>query len=100
MICNRAEPDRSGELLCRPWEFLNILGKLLELITSLFSLKVVRMVTQLFFIMACHLTKMDHCIPCHKEITVEESSDLFINFFYRLHGAPNVIVSDRDPKFV
>ena len=52
------------------------------------------------FILVCHLTKMDHFIPCHKEITVEESSDLFINFFYRLHGAPNVIVSDRDPKFV
>ena len=52
------------------------------------------------FIMVCHLTKMAHFVPCHKEITVEESADFFIDHCYRLHGVPKVIVSDRDPKFV
>ena len=50
--------------------------------------------------MVCHLTKMAHFVPCHKEITVEEVAYLFINNCYRLHGVPKVIVSDRDPKFV
>ena len=58
------------------------------------------MVTQLFFIVVCHLTKMAHFVPCHKEITVEESLYSFIRNSYRLHGVPKVIVSDRDPKFV
>jgi hypothetical protein len=52
------------------------------------------------FIMVCHLTKMAHFVPCHKEITTKESTNLFINNCYRLHGVPKVIVSDRDPKFV
>jgi len=52
------------------------------------------------FIIVCHLAKMAYFIPCHKEITAEESADLFINHCYRLHGVPRVIVSCRDPKFV
>jgi hypothetical protein len=52
------------------------------------------------FIMVCHLTKMAHFVPCHKEITTQESVDLFISNCYSLHGVPKVIVSDRDPKFV
>ena len=59
------------------------------------------MVTQLSLLyMVCHLAKMPHFVPCHKEITAEESKDLFISRCYRLHGVPKVIVSDRDPKFV
>ena len=34
-------------------------------------------------IMVCHLTKMAHFVPCHNEITTEESADLFINNCYR-----------------
>ena len=43
---------------------------------------------------------MAHFVPCHKEISTEESSDLLISNCYRLHGVPKVIFSDRDPKFV
>jgi hypothetical protein len=50
--------------------------------------------------MVCQLTKMAHFVPCHKEISTEESSDLLISNCYRLHGVPKVIFSDRDPKFV
>ena len=52
------------------------------------------------FIMVCHLTKMAHFVPCHKEITAEESSELFIDNCSRLYGVPRVILSDIDPKFV
>jgi hypothetical protein len=52
------------------------------------------------FIMVCHLTKMAHLVPRHKEITAKDSENLFISNCYRLHGVPKVIVSNRDPKFV
>ncbi len=52
------------------------------------------------FIMVCHLTKMAQFVSCHKEITFEESSELFIDNCYRLHVVPKVIVSDRDTKLV
>jgi hypothetical protein len=50
--------------------------------------------------MVRHLTKKVQFLPCHKEITTGESSEFFIDNYYRLHGIPKVIVSDRDPKFV
>ena len=43
---------------------------------------------------------MAHFVPCHKEITAEESADLFIDHCYLLHGVPKVIVYVKDPKFV
>jgi len=43
---------------------------------------------------------MAHFVPCHKEITTEETADLFIDSCYKLNGAPKVIVSYRDPQFV
>jgi hypothetical protein len=43
---------------------------------------------------------MAYFVPCHKDITAEESSDLLIDNCHRLHGDPKVIVSDRDFKFV
>jgi len=39
-------------------------------------------------ILVCHLTKMDHFVPYHKEITSKESIDLFMNNCYKLHGVP------------
>jgi hypothetical protein len=51
-------------------------------------------------IMVCHLTKMAHFVPCHKEITIQESVDLFKSNCYRLLGVLKVVVSDSDPKFV
>jgi hypothetical protein len=43
---------------------------------------------------------MAHYVPCRKEITAEESSELFIDNCYRLHGVPKVIiVSDSDLIF-
>ncbi len=51
-------------------------------------------------IIICHLTKIAHFVPCHEEITAEESSELFIDNCYTLHGVPKVIAPDRDPYFV
>ena len=46
------------------------------------------------------LTKMVHFFPCTKEITAAEYARLFVNQVCRLHGMPEVIISDRDPRFV
>ena len=46
------------------------------------------------------LTKMVHFFPCTKEITAAEYAHLFVNQVFRLHGMPEVIISDRDPRFM
>ena len=45
------------------------------------------------------LTKMVHFAACTKEITAPEYARLFIDHVFRLHGLPEVIISDRDPRF-
>jgi hypothetical protein len=47
-----------------------------------------------------HVTRMAHFLPCTKSVTTEESANLFLQEVYRLHGLLEVLVSDRDPKFV
>jgi hypothetical protein len=100
IVCNRAKPDRRGMAMLHPlgvpeypWEIVGI-----DYVTDLPKSGVHGYTS--VFIMVCHLTKMAHFVPCHKEITAEESSELFVDHCYRLHGVPKVIVSDRDPKFV
>ena len=44
-------------------------------------------------------TKMVHFAPCRKEVTAMEYAKLFIYHVFRLHGLPEVIISDRDPMF-
>ena len=51
-------------------------------------------------ILVCNLTKMAHYLPWHKEITSKETFARFIDNCYKLHGAPKVIVFDRDPRLV
>ena len=44
-------------------------------------------------------TKMVHFAPCRKEVTAMEYARLFVDHVFRLHGLPEVIISDRDPRF-
>ena len=45
------------------------------------------------------LSKMVHFTPCTKEITAAQYAQLFVDNVFRLHGAPEVLISDRDPRF-
>ena len=45
------------------------------------------------------LSKMVHLAPCKTTITGKEAALLFLDHVYRLHGMPESIVSDRDPRF-
>ena len=45
------------------------------------------------------LTKRVHFAPCTKEITASEYAKIFVDTVFRHHGLPEVIISDRDPRF-
>ena len=45
------------------------------------------------------LSKMVHFPPCTKKISVEKYTQLFIDHMFKHHGLPEVIISDRDPRF-
>ena len=45
------------------------------------------------------LTKMVHLVGCKKEVTAMEYAQIFIDNVFRLHSLPEVIISDRDPRF-
>ena len=45
------------------------------------------------------LTKMVHLTCYTKEVTTMEYAKLFVDHVFRLHGLPEVIISDQDPRF-
>lgn len=47
-----------------------------------------------------YLSKRAHFIPTKTKINAQEVAQLFIENVFKLHGLPQVIVSDRDPKFI
>lgn len=46
------------------------------------------------------LTKMTHFAPCTKESGAADVARIFRQVWYRQHGLPKVIVSDRDRRFL
>lgn len=44
------------------------------------------------------LTKMVHPIPCKETVTAQQVADLLFENIFRLHGRPQSILSDRDPR--
>src|SRR4051812_418310 len=45
------------------------------------------------------LSKMVHFQPTTTTATAPDIAKLFFETIFRLHGMPNIIVSDRDPRF-
>ena len=43
-------------------------------------------------------TKMVHFAPCTKDITAPEYAKLFVDHVFRLHGIPEEIILNRDPR--
>ena len=51
------------------------------------------------WVVVCRLTSMVHLIPIHTTDTAADLAAIFLKEIVRLHGLPQSIVSDRDPKF-
>lgn len=47
-----------------------------------------------------HLTKGAHFIPCRESMNALDLASLFVQHFFRFHGLPDKIVSDRGPSLV
>ena len=45
------------------------------------------------------LTKMVYLACCTKEVTTMEYAKIFVDHVFRLHGPPEIIIYDQDPKF-
>jgi hypothetical protein len=45
------------------------------------------------------LTKMQHQIPCHKNIDARGAALLFVTYVWKIHGLPDFLTSDRDSRF-
>lgn len=52
------------------------------------------------FTVTDRFSKMVHFIPCSKTVTSEGLWELFAANVLKLHGYPEVVISDRDPRFV
>lgn len=51
------------------------------------------------WIIVCRMTGMTHLIPLTTKVRASELAWMYIREVVRLHGQPESIVSDRDPKF-
>ena len=51
-------------------------------------------------VIVCHFTKLAHFIPCHTATNAKQFSTIFRKHFWRLHGLPMHIVSDRGSQFI
>ncbi|MBW0521124.1 hypothetical protein O181_060839 [Austropuccinia psidii MF-1] len=52
-----------------------------------------------FLIIVDRFSKSMRCLPCHKEDTATDTAPLFWNNIISTCGVPEIIISDRDPKF-
>ena len=51
-------------------------------------------------VFVCKFSKEAIAVPCVKTIDAYKSAELFFREVYSHHGLPDVIISDRDPRFV
>ena len=76
----------------RPWSSISV-----DFVTALPSMGDQRYDSITVFV--DRLTKMVHYVPCKETMSARDFADIFLANVFRLHGLPQHIVSDRDPKF-
>jgi hypothetical protein len=76
----------------RPWQWVSM-----DLITALPR---TRSGYDAIVVFVCRLTKMKHYVAAVTAVTAPKLAALFVREVVRLHGVPERILSDRDPRFV
>ena len=76
----------------RPWSSISV-----DFVTGFPSAGVNQWDTIAVFV--DRLTKMVHYVPCREKMSAADFAQVFITNVFRLHGLPQQIVSDRDPRF-
>lgn len=79
------------EIPTRPWQWVSM-----DLITNLPRSK---SGNDAIVVWVCKLTKMVHYVACKTTVTAPQLATLFLREVVRLHGVPEAILSDRDPRF-
>jgi hypothetical protein len=74
-----------------PWQWVS-----LDLITNLPRS---RNGNDAIVVFVCRLTKMVHYVATTTNVTAPQLATLFMREVVRLHGVPQAILSDRDPRF-
>jgi hypothetical protein len=74
-----------------PWQWVS-----LDLITGL---PPSRSGNDAIVVFVCRLTKMVHYVATRTNVTAPQLATLFMREVVRLHGVPEAILSDRDPRF-
>jgi hypothetical protein len=75
----------------RPWQWVSM-----DLITALPRS---RSGNDAIVVFVCKLTKMVHYVAT-TNVTAPQLATLFMREVVRLHGVPEAILSDRDPRFI
>jgi hypothetical protein len=76
----------------RPWQWVSM-----DLIVALPR---TRSGYDAIVVFVCRLTKMKHYVPAVTAVTAPKLAAIFVREVVRLHGVPERILSDRDPRFV
>ena len=99
--CQRVKADRRRPAgLLKP---LDIPGRRWESISMDFIMGLPKTLTKGYtaiLVVVDRLSKMAHLIPTTDSVTAEQTAELYEEHILRLHGVPQSIVSDRDPRFV
>jgi len=75
----------------RPWQWVSM-----DLITALPKS---RQGADAIVVFVCRLTKMMHFVATRTNVTAPQLATIFLREVVRLHGVPEKILSDRDPRF-
>jgi hypothetical protein len=97
--CQRNKPSQQAPMglsmplpiPTRPWQQVSM-----DLITQL---PPSRSGKDAIVVFVCKLTKMVHYVAVTTNVTAPELADIFLREVVRLHGVPESILSDRDPRF-
>ena len=97
--CQRNKPSQQspmGPMMAlkipgRPWQWVSM-----DLITALPRS---RSGNDAIVVFVCKLTKMVHYVATTTNVTAPQLATLFMREVVRLHGVPEAILSDRDPRF-